>query len=632
MFTLVVTAVVVAGIIATVVAWFQRGWKNHATAYEQRHTHNREVMLQRVRQRWITGVLEQSLIEEAWVPLALTRKVNAVAPSVATIWPPGGLQAEALPASTSMSSVLRSNRGGLLILGAAGSGKTTALLKLARDLLDRAEADHAQPLPAVFNLSSWAARRAPFHEWLVEELYSRYGVSQSIAHEWVADGAVVPLLDGLDEVAAAHRSDCVEAINAFQEDLRAEHGLVRFVVCSRTEEYAALTTFLRVEEAVELQPPTREQVSGYLQAAGPALDDVQTALDADERLWDFLRSPFVLNIVASTYRGRSADALRVSGTHEQRLRSLFTAYIERTLEDPLGRHAPLRMVNWLAWLARSMREHGQTEFHLDQVEADWLPTNAQQRLVTIVPALGVGLFVGLVVVTLFDGVNFGLLFGLAFGLAAWKTKEQPVPEIHWSWLRLRGNLHLVLVGGLVIGLVVQLVLGLAVGLVFALVAWLGAGLVGGQFIRMTDRRLTPNAGLHRLTRHALIFGLLLALTFGVLIGLIYALVYGITGGLAGGPLVGLFFGLIFGLVCGLVIEGTVCLRKLVLRGLLTANGFAPVRYVRCLDEATTRLLLRSTGNGYLFVHRLLLEHLAGPNDTALPPPAAEPPTALHSHL
>jgi hypothetical protein len=30
---------------------------------------------------------------------------------------------------------------------------------------------------------------------------------------------------------------------------------------------------LEVEEAVELQPPTRQQVSGYLDEAGPALAD-----------------------------------------------------------------------------------------------------------------------------------------------------------------------------------------------------------------------------------------------------------------------------------------------------------------------------------------------------------------------
>jgi predicted NACHT family NTPase len=51
--------------------------------------------------------------------------------------------------------------GGLLILGAPGSGKTTALLELARHLLDKAEADEHQPIPVVFNLVSWAAHRGP---------------------------------------------------------------------------------------------------------------------------------------------------------------------------------------------------------------------------------------------------------------------------------------------------------------------------------------------------------------------------------------------------------------------------------------------------------------------------------------
>jgi uncharacterized protein YjbI with pentapeptide repeats len=52
-----------------------------------------------------------------------------------------------------------------------------------------------------------------------------------------------------------------------------------------------------------------------------------------------------------------------------------------------------------------------------------------------------------------------------------------------------------------------------------------------------------------------------------------------------------------------------------LRGLLSYNGFAPLRYVRFLDEATERLFLRRAGSGYIFVHRLLLEHFAGLDTT-----------------
>jgi predicted NACHT family NTPase len=152
----------------------------------------------------------------------------------------------------SISAVFAEIGGGLLILGAPGAGKTTVLLELTRDLLIEAEADQEQPMPVVFNLSSWAVQRLPLAEWLVDELHIRYDVARQIGSQWLAGGEILPLLDGLDEVAKAHRADCIEAINAFRQ----EHGPARFVVCSRTEDYTMLVGLLRVEEAIELQPPT----------------------------------------------------------------------------------------------------------------------------------------------------------------------------------------------------------------------------------------------------------------------------------------------------------------------------------------------------------------------------------------
>lgn len=76
--------------------------------------------------------------------------------------------------------------------------------------------------------------------------------------------------------------------------------------------------------------------------------------------------------------------------------------------------------------------------------------------------------------------------------------------------------------------------------------------------------------------------------------------------------------LVFGLLFGLLFGGLACLRHLALRGLLVYNGFAPLRYIRFLDEATERLFLRRAGSSYIFVHRLLLEHFAELHTTPSP--------------
>jgi hypothetical protein len=657
----------IAGLIAPfLLAWLQRRWSrgDTQTSDQRGRARDRELMRKRVRNRWITGVLDQLLAQGIRLDLGLTRRPDMV--DLAGPRPDRtahrAARAEPLPAGTRISSVFTEAGGALLILGAPGSGKTAALLELTRDLLDQADADDALPMPAVFNLSSWAVRQAPLTEWLIDELRARYDVPRSIATRWVSGGEILPLLDGLDEVAESHRAACVEAINAFRD----EYGLVPMVICSRTQEYAALATHLRVEDAVELAPPTRGQVLDYLRATGASLAAVQEAVEADPTLWEVLQSPLVLAIMALTYTDRLADALRAQGTPARRMALLVQAYVEHMLTHRPGRFTPAQTRGWLSWLARSMRARNQTEFHLDRLDPTWLPTKAQRRLAALLTMLGAGLAVGLtsglsfgldfgltaglvlgataglaaallyelvfrlggglraglasglaaallydVIVGLVYGplirpiirLLIGLMIGLLFGLLAGLTKTEPVEKLRWAWPRFAfglagAALWLGLAGVLARELSVMLDIEPANGLMFTLVFALGFGLVSG----LADERFTPNEGIRRSACRALAFGLGAGLTFGLTVGL--------PSGLSSALLFGLCFG------------GMVCLRHFAVRGILAASGFAPLRYVRFLEEATEQLLLRRVGSGYLFTHRLLLEYFAEP-DADLPTVIAE---------
>ncbi|MGL5879682.1 MAG: NACHT domain-containing protein, partial [Xenococcaceae cyanobacterium] len=110
----------------------------------------------------------------------------------------------------------------LLILGEPGSGKTIDLLQLAQHIIERTERDLSQPIPVVFNLSSWARRRQPIEEWLTEELREKYQVPKLLSKPWIKQEKLILLLDGLDEVKAEHRNACVLALNKFI----AKHGWV----------------------------------------------------------------------------------------------------------------------------------------------------------------------------------------------------------------------------------------------------------------------------------------------------------------------------------------------------------------------------------------------------------------------
>ena len=61
---------------------------------------------------------------------------------------------------------------------------------------------------------------------------------------------------------------------------------------------------------------------------------------------------------------------------------------------------------------------------------------------------------------------------------------------------------------------------------------------------------------------------------------------------------------------GLNAGGAACLKHLVLRRWLIRNGSTPWNYVRFLDHAAQRILLRKVGGGYVFIHRMLLEYFA----------------------
>ena len=162
---------------------------------------NRQRLLRKVRAYWITGVLEHSLHGAALIALGLQEQPDAVAnPWQLVLQHPTGAP-RPLPTSTRITEVYEAAEGELLILGAPGSGKTTLLLELARDLLGRAEREELHPLPVVFNLSSWARKQQPLADWLVEELNRTYQVPRKLGQAMVDADHILPLLDGLDEVA-----------------------------------------------------------------------------------------------------------------------------------------------------------------------------------------------------------------------------------------------------------------------------------------------------------------------------------------------------------------------------------------------------------------------------------------------
>jgi len=603
----------------------------------------RRAMLAKVKSIWIEGLLEQSLAKELRIVLDLTEQPNAVDLPLNALVQELNRPTRTLPSGPSIIKVFEQMGGTLLILGAPGAGKTTLLLELARDLIARAEQDKGFPIPVVFNLSSWVEQRRPLTEWLVEELNTKYDVPRKLAQTWMDVDVVLPLLDGLDEVVAEHGSECVEVINAYRQ----EHGLVSLAVCSRVAEYEALATKLRLQGAIVVQPLTKQQVAAYLERAGEKLAGVRAALRYDTVLDKLLDTPLMLSIMVLAYAEQSAVEVQDAGTLEERRRHLFDSYIAAMFKRRSKvetRYTKGQTVRWLSWLAWKMTQHNQTLFHLEQLQKDWLSTRLQYRQYVLGVVLVLGLVLG-TIVGLASGLIFGLTNGFLFGLCTsvvlgplWgrRSATQPikvVDKLHWSWSRgifqLTGNVVQTAIFGLLAAAVYALVFGVAGSLIFGpgglgfgIAVGTGFGLTAVLFSRLTmdeevETRTSPNQGIHRSVLYACGVGGVAGLLTGgiqVLSQIIVASEFGWSVGLAGGVAGGVAGG-------WNAYGGETVVRHTLLRLILWRSGAIPWNYTYFLDHCAERIFLRKVGGGYIFVHRLLMEHFASLYTEQLP---AEP--------
>ena len=257
---------------------------------------NRKAMLQIVHNYWIKGVLEPTL-HSGSLDIGLQIKPDAMLKHKDY----GDYD---LPEDADILRVFEDMQRELLILGAPGAGKTTLMLQLAEKLLDRAEVDDKQPIPVVFNLSSWAAKREPLDQWLQERLRQDYQIPKKLAQQWIENPTLLLLLDGLDEVAEEHREACIAAINTF----RRGYSWVDVVVCSRIEEYERLTTQLDLHGAVVLQPLTSAEIELYLNK--PGLEGVRELVRTDPIVREMAETPFLLNAIGVAFKNELIDKIK----------------------------------------------------------------------------------------------------------------------------------------------------------------------------------------------------------------------------------------------------------------------------------------------------------------------------------
>jgi DNA polymerase III delta prime subunit len=359
---------------------------------------NRIKFLRKVRLLWIKGFLEPSLPKGIFIDLKLVSVPNRVANPAAILQ----------TSFSSASDAYFAFNEELLLLGKPGSGKTTLLLKIARELIERGEHDASTPMPVILSLSSWVNKRAALKEWLIEEIDLKYQVSKTISEPWLENNQFALLLDGFDEVPKEHRRACAMAINKFRE----EYGLTGMVVSSRTDDYQASNTLLRLAGAVEVQPLSNMQIEKFINDVGnESLKKVE-----DIRYYELLQSPLMLSLLPSISQDQS-DAW--AGLQPNPIDKIFDLYIKKSLVPSSRKEVPYtenQITDWLTQIALIIQKSHESIFLIDRLQPNWLENKLFNQYV-LVSRLFTGMVAGFLTMPII------LILGLAGAYKFWSKLE-----------------------------------------------------------------------------------------------------------------------------------------------------------------------------------------------------------------
>lgn len=214
------------------------------------------------------------------------------------------------------------------------------------------------------------------------------------------------------------------------------------------------------------------------------------------------------------------------------------------------------------------------------------------------------------------GIFLGLVVLITVGLSHWDVRASQ--EAGWSWKLFREEIVSVvpgLIGGLIFWWIIGDI-GLFLGSGIGIIIWfINSGLTYSELVVKTY----PNQGIWKSIKNSLLATMIVYIFSFISYELVLAgfypfsnahrtqelglfLFYGISNALK--------LGMIVAIIAGLTNGGITWIRHFALRVTLYRNGYSPWNYARFLDYCTDRLFLQKVGGGYIFVHRMLLEHFA----------------------
>ncbi len=221
--------------------------------------------------------------------------------------------------------------GRMLMLGAAGAGKSVMVTQFAMTLCAARAPD--QPVPVVISASSWSTApawdddataadlSARFWAWVESELIrvnaglqKRSAPSTTLARQLLDERLILPIIDGFDQLTQSQRVSLVQALNIDAGD---ESGLPRIVLTSRPSEFEdTVRTTGIIEHAcgIQLENLSVHDTIAYLMSTTPATwaplqERLQTDPAAAERFHAAINTPLMAFLAHSVY-GSSPEQAR----------------------------------------------------------------------------------------------------------------------------------------------------------------------------------------------------------------------------------------------------------------------------------------------------------------------------------